>query len=109
MEVPVHSLPGKDEFPNGRTVRGRYYQTITPSDEQVVIMSLETWGDWGTTLESLRQLAKAQDSRIKELIAAAAAAGAKQKDAEDRLEALRDVRRREMRADYNDGKLVLTP
>lgn len=108
-DIPQVSAPAEGEFPDGPTVRGRYYMTDSPMGERIVIMSYETWGDFGTTLESLRRVAKAQDTRIKELLAAAAASDLAKADAEKRLEALRDIRREEKRKDIEDGPRIIVP
>lgn len=106
-EQPQVSQPASDEFPNGPCVRGRYYGTNGPTGDRIVIMSEETWTDFGTTLESIRRVAKTQDSRIRELIAQVAQEQGKAAEAEDRLNALRDVRRAEKRADFEPGGIVL--
>lgn len=95
------------EFPNGKTVRGKVYGVINQYDEKIVVMSEETWVDFGTTLESLRRVAASQDKRIKELIAQVASEQAKVADSLDRLEAHREARRREQRAELEPGSLVL--
>lgn len=101
------SQPGPEEFPNGPAVRGRYYGMMSQHDQRIVVMSEESWNDFGTTLESYRRTAKTQDSRIKELVAQIAMEQGKVADAVDRLNALRDVRRSEKRAELEPGGLVL--
>lgn len=94
-----------DQWPNGPAARGKVYMMGTPfqnedgSDHRIIIMSKQSWEDHGTTLESLRRVAESQDKRIRELLAENATAKMQAQDAINRLEAIRDIRRAEKRAD----------
>jgi len=80
-------------FPFGPTERTKVYTLNWPeTQEPVAIMSVETWTDFGTLLESLRAVARTQDKRLKEIQAA-------HDEAIRRLENLRAVRREEKRAE----------
>jgi len=93
---PVEVLP---EWPHGPAIKGKVYVMDTPFDHRIVMMSEESWGEFGTMLESLRAIAKNQDKRIKELLAEAGARERVLADTMSRLDALRDIRRAEKRAD----------
>lgn len=85
------------EFPEAPPVKGRVYVSPSPFDMNIVVMSEETWIDFGTTQESMRQMLSKQDARIKELLADNAEAKTVTADAIARLENIRHVRRNEMR------------
>ncbi len=85
------------EFPNGPCIKGKVYVMDTPFEQRIIVMSEESWGDFGTMLQSLREIAKNQDNRIKELLAEAGARERILADTMSRLEALREVRRAEKR------------
>ena len=107
-EAQQSSAPDAADFPHVAPQRGRYYVTDDNFGGQMVICSHDTWVDFGTTLESLRQMAAAQDKRIKELLAQVAAAGLASQESERRLENLREVRRNEKRADIEGGIILST-
>jgi hypothetical protein len=89
------------EFPNGPVVKGKFYvmdySPGTPHANRIIIMSEESWGDFGTTMESMRSILAKQNATIKELKADLAARDVLNADMLSRLEALRDVRRAERR------------
>jgi hypothetical protein len=93
---PVEIQP---EWPNGPAIKGKVYVMDTPFDHRIIMMSEESWGEFGTRLESLRQIAKKQHDRIKELLAESEARERVLADTLSRLDALRDIRRAEKRAD----------
>jgi hypothetical protein len=94
LSQPVEVQP---DFPNGPALKGKVYVFDNAFEQRVITMSEESWGDFGTSLMSLREIAKNQDNRIKELLAENAACVRLLADAKDRLEALREVRRAEKR------------
>jgi predicted dinucleotide-utilizing enzyme len=103
-----------DEFPNGAARHGKVYVMETAPEimnddgthQRIVVMSEQSWVEFGTQLETLRRVAKAQDEKIKELLGTVAARDILNAQAMDRLNALRDVRRKEKRAEI-EGDLVL--
>jgi hypothetical protein len=86
------------EFPIGPARFGLVYVIDTPFDQQLVIMSKDTWVDFGTKQETMRVLLKKQDTRIKELLAENAAKSAAITEATLRLDNIRASRRDELRA-----------
>lgn len=94
MEQPASVQP---DFPNGPAIKGKVYVFDTAFEQRVITMSEESWGDFGTSLMSLREIAKNQDNRIKELLAENAASARLLADAKDRLEAIRELRRKDVR------------
>jgi hypothetical protein len=87
------------EFPNGNAIDGRAYQMANPANplQQLVIMSMESYMQQGTLIQSLRSVAANQDKRIKELLNQIAVCQSQLRDAQERLENLREVRRAEKR------------
>ena len=88
---------------------GIYYTTIDPGhpEDQLVVMLMETFQMFGTELAQYKKTARAQDLRIKELLGAQSVLAQRAAELEDRLQAIRDVRRREKRAEMEDG--LITP
>jgi DNA-binding TFAR19-related protein (PDSD5 family) len=60
-------------------------------------MSEETWTNFGSTLEAMRQMLAKQDNRIRELLAENAVSKLATSDAQTRLENIRFSRREEIR------------
>lgn len=87
------------EFPNGNAIDGKAYQMANPANplQQLVIMSMESYITQGTLVQSLRNVAASQDRRIKELLNQIAVCQSQLRDAQERLDNLRKVRRNEMR------------
>lgn len=98
------------EFPNGNAVDGRCYQMANPSNplQQLVIMSMETYMKNGTLINSLRSVAKQQDKRLKELLNQIAVCQSQLRDAQERLENLRAVRKSELRPEVEAALAVMT-
>jgi hypothetical protein len=69
-------------------------------------MTTETFRTYGTQLEGYRQTCKKQDARIKELLGANAVLARECADVKERLQNLRDARRREKRAEL-EKELIL--
>lgn len=88
-----------NEFPNGNCQDNKYYQMANPASplQQIVVTSMETYMQTGTLIQSLRQVAQSQDKRIHELLNQLAVAHSQMKDGQERLDNLRDTRRREKR------------
>jgi hypothetical protein len=100
------SVPTVEETPPGpqpaegfKMKTGEYYDTMGPSGEACVMMTRETWLNYGTLLEKMRETAKKQDERIRELVDESS-------HFQTSLQNLRDVRRNEKRAEI-EGGLVL--
>jgi hypothetical protein len=87
--------------------RGTVYDSTGPNGEKIVIMTHETWTDFGTYLESLRNIARKQDTQLKEVKAENKVLVAQAADARTRLENLRAVRRAEKRPEIE--ALMETP
>ena len=106
---PVSTPQVKPEFPNGDCVKGRVYQLANPVNafQQVVVMSLETYIDTGTLIQSLRGVARDQDKRIKELLAGEQVWAARVAEIQNRLDNLRAVRRSELRPEIEQQLLDL--
>ena len=98
------------EFPNGDCVKGRVYQLANPMNafQQIVVMSLDTYTDTGTLIQSLRGVARDQDKRIKELLEENKIWSARVAEALNRLDNLRAVRRSELRPEI-EGQLLDLP
>ena len=69
----------------------------TPQASRIIIMSEESWGDFGTKMHTARELLKAQDKKIHAMIAENAARDRVNADLLQRLDALRAIRRAEKR------------
>lgn len=96
---PVQILP---DFPEGPPIKGRVYamdHMYGESTTRIIVMSEESWGDFGTKMEMARRMLQAQDGKLKEMIAENAARDRVNADLLSRLEALRAVRRAEKRID----------
>jgi hypothetical protein len=87
------------EFPNGNAKDGNCYQMANPASplQQLVIQSMETYMQTGTMIQGLRSVAKSQDKRIHELLNQLGVCQDQLREAQDRLDNLRDTRRREKR------------
>ena len=84
---------GSGQFPYGMTEKGKVYQILWPeTNEKTIVMSLDTWADFGTLLQSLRAVAANQDRELKRV-------KAEHSDMHTKLENIRAVRRAEKRAD----------
>lgn len=104
---PQPASPARPAWPQSPARLGEFYGAEDPNHpgQDIIVMSQATWLQTGTIMESLRQLAKKQDARIKELLADLAVRDLRTKDAEDRLNNLREARRREKRAEL-EGSLI---
>ena len=85
------------QFPEGPAILGNVYVMDTSHGQHIVAMLYETWVNFGTNLEAMRQMLGKQDARIKELVAENALSKQVATDAMTRLENIRHVRRNELR------------
>jgi lipopolysaccharide biosynthesis regulator YciM len=92
------------EFPNGNMVDDKVYQMANPANplQQMAMMSMETFMKSGTLIQSLRNVAKSQDKRLKELLNQLSVCQSQLKDAQERLENLRKVRKAEKRGEVEE-------
>lgn len=107
------SNPPEGVWPNGPCKPGEVYvmDTLfndieTSKSQRIIIMSETSWGKFGTDLELLRRTAKQQDQRIKELAGEVALARQAEAEMLDKLNAHREIRRREKRAEL-EGDLIV--
>jgi hypothetical protein len=93
------------EFPNGNARDDVVYQMANPANplQQLAICSMETYMKQGTLIQSLRSVATNQDKRLKELLNQISVCQSQLKDAQERLDNLRKVRRAEMRPEVEAG------
>ncbi len=98
------------EFPNGNAIDGKAYQMANPANplQQLVIMSMESYMKQGTIVQGLRSVAASQDRRVKELLNQIAVCQSQLRDAQERLDNLRKVRREELRPEV-EASLNLPP
>jgi hypothetical protein len=100
---PVKQVEVEKDFPEGRPIKGKVYVMDhlpgTPDAARIIIMSEESWGDFGTHMATARALLQAQDTKMKTMIAENAARDRVNADLLSRLDALRAVRRAEKRVD----------
>lgn len=96
-QAPLQPVEIQPEWPAGPCIKGKVYVMDTPFSQRVIVMSEESWADFGTALASLREVAKHQDDRLKEVLAENSASARLLADAKDRLDSLRAVRRAEKR------------
>jgi hypothetical protein len=78
----------------------------THPGQLLTFMTVETWRQYGTQMQQLLQTSRRQDERIKELLGENAVLVKRTADAESRLSAMRDIRRREKRAELEDGLIL---
>lgn len=107
--VPAASVEVEADFPHGAPIKGKVYVmdhnyrlgdlTNSEGDRtvRIIVMSEESWGDFGTKMELARRVLKAQDDKIKQMIAENGARDKVNADLLSRLEALRAIRRAEKR------------
>lgn len=102
LSTPPTSPPSKlNQWPNTPAQKGKFYGVQDPvfKQDQLCVMTMDTWVDVGTIIKKNEQVMSAQNGRIIELKAANDALAAQLRDANERLKNLRRVRRKEMRAD----------
>jgi hypothetical protein len=79
--------------------RGEYYDSLGPAGERIVMMTRETWLDYGTLVEKQRTTMADQNNRINELLEEC-------RSITTSLNNLRDVRRSEKRPDIEGGLIL---
>jgi hypothetical protein len=84
-------------WPTTRAERGKYYLLPDPvhSGDQLVVMSYDTWADFGTQLEIARRAGVEMNTRIKELVGDKLIITAQAAQYKDKLEAVQALRRKE--------------
>lgn len=104
---PATAAAAPAPWPANRPVFQQVYGFTDPTwGVEMVAMMKETFLQHGTMIESLRRICKEQDARIRSLLADVAVRDQRLGDAMERLNNLRDVRRREKRAEL-EKELVL--
>ncbi len=104
--APVVSV--EPDFPYGAPVKGKVYvldhnwragDLVDGVDHSVriIVMSEESWGDFGTMMQSMRNMLQAQDAKIRTMAAEGSARDRVNADLLSRLDALRAIRRAEKR------------
>lgn len=109
--MPEQVLSPSDQmsqWPTARAARGRFYGVEDPAHkgDNLCVMSMETWVDFGTLVEKQNRVMAMQAKKISELMAMNGALVVQVNDANARLGALRDVRRAEKRHEL-EGDLIL--
>jgi hypothetical protein len=105
-ETPAQPAP---QAPN--IERGKVYESLGPNGENIVLMTNETWVDFGTNVESIRQIARNRDRLLHEEKGKTASLEIQLADARRRLENLRAIRRQEKRPEVERAvnELYATP
>jgi hypothetical protein len=98
----------QQDFPEGPPILGKVYAmdhnfktkgAANHETVRIIVMSHDSWSRFGTMLQSARSVLAAQDKRIKELVAESHAKDRLNADMLDRLNAIREIRRAEKRAE----------
>lgn len=77
--------------------RGKVYESLGPRQEKIMLMTEETWTDFGTNMASLRQALSHMTRKLKEAETDKEVAMRRLTDVTTRLENLRAIRREEKR------------
>lgn len=105
---PMAAVSVEPDFPYGAPIKGKVYvmdhnyrdgslEDGTDHTVRIIVMSEESWGDFGTMMQTARNMLRAQDDKIKTMIAENAARDRVNADLLSRLDALRAIRRAEKR------------
>lgn len=108
MSNPVEIVP---EFPQGPPLKGKVYSfdhNHQDGQVRIIVMSEESWGTFGTKMEEMRKILRAQDQKIRDMAAEGNARERVNADLLSRLDALRAVRRAEKRIDI-EAEIANTP
>lgn len=91
ISPPSKPVEVKKHWPNARVVRGETYSVNDPvfQMDQLVVMSMDTWLDFGTLHEILKRKVAQQDKTLVVLQTAKEALVAQLAQTQDRLDALR--------------------
>ena len=86
-------------WPTTRAIRGKYYRLPDPihAGDELVVMSMITWVDFGTDMETLRRGGVAASKQVQELIGEKQILAMQAADFKSRLEAVQEARRKEKR------------
>lgn len=89
-------------WPDQPAVRGQTYGVNDPihAGHQLVVMSHDTWVDFGTVHEAMRRKVEQQDKTLVALQVAKEALVAQLAQTQDRLDALRQAEKRRRRASF---------
>ncbi len=102
-EPPLDADP-QAVWPQAPAIMNQVYAFSDPTHGQDMVAMLRiSFLQHGTMIEELRRICTKQDARIRELLADIAVRDHKLADVEARLTNLRDIRRREKRADLEPG------
>lgn len=84
-------------WPTTRAQRGKYYLLPDPihTGDQLVVMTVETWTDFGTQMETMRRGGIEVDKRLQETLAENRTLAAMAGTYKDKLAAVQEVRRKE--------------
>lgn len=97
MDMLSQPQSKKVSWPNAPAKRGEFYGVADPvwPAQQLVVMSNDTWLDFGTLMAKQRETMSTQNNTIIEQRAVIAQLTAKLNDVTDRLEATRTARKKE--------------
>jgi hypothetical protein len=94
MLTPLKPVPSKPrEWPNVPAERGKFYALPDPIHigTKLVVMSEDTWVDFGTVLEKQRRMMAQQDAEIRKLQGASGALASQLNDLQGRHSNLMDA------------------
>lgn len=89
--------PPSKPWPNSPCEKGKFYGRADPIHQghKIVVMSDETWTDFGTLIETFKRTGTVQNDTINKQAAVIAQLTANVRDLQDRLEATRAARKKE--------------
>ena len=99
-EQPVPQMPILE--------RGKFYDSIAPNGEKVIVMLEGTWIDFGTNVQTLRQALSNAAKKLKEAEIGEKILLARLADVQNRLDNLRAIRRDEKRPEV-EAALGMSP
>lgn len=110
LKSPLAPPSRTQEWPTARAARGKYYGITDPNPlhhgDKLVVMTYDTFVDFGTIYEKTKEVARNQDKTITEqkktiadLKTANSTLAAQCDNLNERLSGLREIRRAEKRAD----------
>lgn len=105
---PEEVKPDPAPVPPPQMERGKFYDSLGPSGESIVVMLHDTWLDFGTNYETARSIIRNLTRQLGEAKAGEKAAISRLADVQTRLDNLRAVRRAEKRPEV-EKMLGVTP
>jgi len=95
-------------WPTTRAERGKYYSLPDPihAGDRLVVMSYDTWADFGTQMETLRRAGVNLSKQVQELVGEKQILAMQAADFKSRLEAVQDARRKEKRKEIYQAQGV---